>query len=397
MDRMDHSDRSRITLPPAAGEREVADYLDGFISGLLAERRQERVAPGACVEQQPDRMALTQTAPASEQDGRKTPERTAQPRNPARASMRDELLALFADAQRLSPGAETDAQAGRLTGPRDLAWQAPEPSPLLQRFMPTAEQASPLYSSGLDVVDARLGGGFGPGLHLISGRAGAGKTAFIESAAWDAVSSQRPVLYYALKEGDAATRDRLTATLAGIMGFSTITLGALRERRLSVGDHATLRSLQRVLQTSVLARLSLIDTVHAYGDMFAALADDVQLRSREAVKAHGEAPIVIIDDAEHLMRVSRVRPLADLLGRFDDVLTESSLTGLITVTTPKKPVQGIDGLPVQTTLALSPLPGSPHDLIQYVDLGILANTSGGWTGTIPLLLDRRSGVFAPRD
>lgn len=369
MDGIDQSEWSRTALSSIAGEREAADYLDGFIAALLAERRRESTV--------------------SEGD-------TQEQSRPARVSMRDELTALFTRTRPASPPDETVLGADDSAGPRESASRAQRSSALVQRFLPTAEQAPALHPLGLETVDSLLDGGFGPGLHVVSGCAGTGKTAFIEAAAWEAVASRRPVLYHALKDGSGVTRERLTATLAGILGFSTITLGTLRQGTLSVGDHARLRSLERVLQTSVLRWLTLTDTVDAYGDVLSAFIEDIRLRAREALTTHGEVPFVLIDDAERLMRASRVRPLADLLKRLDDFLVETSAAGLITMTVPRRTVQGVDGLPVQTTLSLAGIPGSPHDSLQYVDLEILTNARGGRTGTIPLVLDLRSGVFAPR-
>jgi len=375
MDRTHEDCRSRAALS-AADEHEVADYLDGFIAALLAERRGDEAAPGmnAGKEERPKGEPTAPETPGGKEGQRPVPTSSASSRRRAPASMREELSQLFAGARDRAPS---------------------KPRPPLQRLIP-AERDLALHSSGLETVDDRLGGGFGPGLHLVAGRTGSGKTAFIESAAWDAAASERPVLYYALKEGAAATRDRLTVTLAAIMGFSTITLGALQSQTLGVGDHARLRSLERVLETCVLRRISLIDAVHGGVDAFAGFVQDILVRSQEALELHEMAPLVLIDDAEHLMRALRVRPLADLLERLDDVLSRSRTTGLVTLTTPKRPVQGIEGLPAHTALALCPVPGSPLDFVEYVDLKVLTNARGAWTGCIPLLLDRRSGVFDSR-
>lgn len=413
MDKIEHSDESRTTLPLAAGEHEIADYLDGVIAALLADKAREREVaeaapddrpktglrgPKACLEQQgAGNVAVAAPASDSGDSCGEQPDSASRPCGPGRASMREELLALFASPGRLAAPPSITPVFGVDLEPNGPGSSADGMRAFEQRFMPTVEKQTSPVSLGLGTVDAYLGGGFGPGLHLVAGRKGAGKTAFLDTIAWEAVSSERPVLYYTLKEGTTAARSRLMGTLAAIMGFSFADLNTLPDQGPVTKDLGRLRSVERTLQSTVLTRVSLIDHIPAYTDMFEAFSEDLRLRSREAQREHGELPVVLIDDSAHLMHLTQSRPLTNLLSRLNETLTEAGTTAIIGVLTPERPAQGIEGLPVQTTLTVTPTPGSSHDTIECVDLRILTNKYGGRTDTIPLLLDRRAGMLALRD
>ncbi|MFH0916927.1 MAG: hypothetical protein V1912_10860, partial [bacterium] len=64
-------------------------------------------------------------------------------------------------------------------------------------------------------------------------------------------------------------------------------------------------------------------------------------------------------------------------------------------TTPDRSAYELERLPTQTTLALASVSASADDAFERVDLELRTNARTGWTGTLPLLLDRRSGLFIP--
>jgi hypothetical protein len=326
------------------------------------------------------------------------------PRGAARASMREGLLALFRDTERPSPLSLStllpSAPVRSVPEPRAAEPAAqPQlpptgPSPFLRRFLEQAARTPELAPSGLATLDARLAGGFGPGLHLVSGRPGTGKTAFLESVAWEAVSSERPVLYYALKEGSLGAWERLISTLGNILGGPAIRLSALRAGALGPDDLETLPRLDLALQASVLPYVSLVETIPASADTLGAFIEDVRSRAGEARERRGMILLLLVDDLERLLLLTRARPLAHLLARLDDALVAEGIPGLVATTPPERSGHGLERPPVRTTLALASAAGPMDDDFGRVDLELEINARTGWTGTLPLLLDRRCGLFA---
>ena len=315
--------------------------------------------------------------------------------------MREEFLALFRDTTR--PSAH---EAGADRGGRAAAVD-PEPSRFLRQFLQRTAPTPELARSGLTSLDARLGGGFGHGLHLVLGLPGSGKTAFLESLAWEAVSTRRPVLYYALRRGGLRVWEHLITTLAAILDDPELTPTALRAHELTPHDIDTLGRLDAALQESVLPYLSLIDGTPASTSSVSALIEDVRSRSQEAAGQHMRLPLVLVDDLGHLISLTGSRSLTDLLSRLDDGLKAESVSGLLAATPADVHRGGAERrLPVRTVLMLAQggpsapgapgAPGAPSasEIPDQVELEVRKNMATGWTGSIPLLLDRRSGLFA---
>jgi DnaB-like helicase C terminal domain len=297
--------------------------------------------------------------------------------------MREPLLALFRDTTRtLAP---TASQPRLPTA---------EPSMYLRRFLRLGALSPQLAPSGLAGLDARLAGGFGSGLHLVCGPTGIGKTAFLDSMAWEAVSNKRPVLYYVLRDGELGAWERLIRTLGFILGDSALPLDALRVHALAPHDLEMLTRLDRSLQDAVLPHLSLVGTIPAYTDTVSALIQDVRLRVREVSERHGKIPLLLVDDLEHLLPVTRPRQLPLVLSRLDEVLAADSTPGLLTMTMPDSLLLGMESLPVHSVLTLMSASGSATDTLERVDLDLQINDHTAWAGTLPLLLERRSGLFA---
>ena len=247
------TDVSSIGGGSSDAKHELAGYLDERISAACAEKATGSPAEGRGTNdppsadlggEEPEEAAPpepTQEAGAPQQ---KPPPSSSKTQRAPRASMREGLMALFRNTERPSPPTPSTPASTSEPG-----LPPTEPSVFLQRFLQQAARSPELAPSGLAGLDARLGGGFGSGLHLVSGPPGVGKTAFLESVAWEAVSAGRPVLYYALKEGSIGAWERLISTLGNILASPAIPLEAFRTRTLGPDDLETLTRLDPVSYT----------------------------------------------------------------------------------------------------------------------------------------------------
>jgi hypothetical protein len=304
--------------------------------------------------------------------------------------MREELLALFRDTER-APASPTPP-ASMLPEEGGSTTQ----SIFLQRFLRRTPFATDLPSAGIPDLDARLGGGLIPGLHLLAGSPGAGKTVFLLSAVWEAVSAQRPAVYYAFREGSLRAWMRLIATLAGFQsgaGEPPVTLTALRNGRLDPGQVELLGRLDLVLARSVMPLLSLVDAVPARMATLDAFVEDVRARSREVGQRRFRVPLVLVDDLDRLLLLAPGQPLVHALAILDEVLREECVPGLVAAGLPESLLPAMDSLPAQTVLDLENAVGTLEDGFGRAALQVRANAVTGWRGSVPLLLDFSSGLF----
>ncbi len=385
-------------------ERELADYFHALISATLANKAREKSAgsqetsePASAdlgVEKPRDTPGCEPIPEASDHE-QKPPPSSKKTRAAARSSMREGLMALFRSTEQPSTHPDDDADSG---APETVA--VPEaadtrPSPFLRRFLEQTSRSPEVTPSGLIGLDARLDGGFGPGLHLVQGQPGVGKTAFLESVAWEAVSSKRPVLYYAFRETSLGAWERLISTLGHILGGRTIPLDVLRARRMSPDDIETLSGLDAALQASALPYLTLLETIPPHTDTLRAFLEDVSSRAQEAYERHGRIPLVLVDDLDRLLLLTRARRPLRLLSRLDDALAAESIPGLLATTSLDRFAPHPERLPARTTLTLTCASASINDVWKRVNIEIRANNAPpDPTGTLTLLLDRRSGLFA---
>jgi hypothetical protein len=338
----------------------------------------------------------TNHEPIPEEDAsQETPPAVSRPKRAAgRAAMRDEFLALFRDTQ-LFPPAGAAVSSQETTRDRQAApFPTVEPSRFLRRFLQQTPPISEPAPSGLAGLDDRLGGGFGHGLHLVLGPPGSGKTAFLESLAWEAIASRRPALYYALKTGSLQVWERLIATLGTILDGPAVSPSALRGRELVPTDRETLGRLDAALQASVLPYLSIIDATPAVTGSVSAFVEDVRSRGQESGEHHGRLPLLLVDDLEQLVALTDSRSPLHLLSRLDDALTADSMPGLLAGAPAASLLAEVERLPVQTVLALAPIFRTVAAAPEHVDLEVRKNAATGWTGTVSLLLDPSSGLFA---
>jgi hypothetical protein len=372
--------------PDLSGEHELTGYVDGLISAAIAKKWAD--APFEIDVSEPADMEDSETQPVSAQAPEPAPDlepantaRPARRQSATRASMSDDFLELFRSTEpHPAPSMGTSVQ------------DRTESSPYLTRYLQRAKPSPELAPSGLARLDERLGGGFGPGLHVLQGKPAAGKTAFLQSVALEAVASGRPVRYYALKEGSLGLWERLVSSFSHILGGSPIPLSALQAHTLAAGELETLAGIDRALKESVLTHLSLIETVVPHPDDLSALVEDVRSGAEQARNERGRTPLVIIDDLERLLLLSGIRPIELLLSSLDDVLRADAVPCLMAVAT-AGPAGTAEGLSTQTLLTLVSTSVSDKGF-SHGRLEIEVNTATGWTGTLPLLLDRYSGVFA---
>jgi hypothetical protein len=331
--------------------------------------------------------------PTSEKDASQETPPADRPKRPGgRASMRDEFLALFRDT-RLPPPSKQALPEATVSGGERVP-TASEPSRFLRKFLQQATPSPEPAQSGLAGLDLCLGGGFGPGLHLVLGPPRSGKTAFLDALAWEAVASRRPSLYYALKGGSMRVWERLIATLGTILDGPAVTPAALRGQELIPGDRETLTRLDDALQTTVLPYLSLVDATPATTGSLSAFIEDVRSRGQETGEQHGRLPLVLVDDLERLLTLTGSRSTTHLLTRLNDILRADSIPGLLAGGPEGVLPVGMERLNVQTVLILTPALPSAAGVAERVDVEIQKNKATGWTGSLSLVLDPSSGLFA---
>lgn len=91
-------------------------------------------------------------------------------------------------------------------------------SPYYRAFIRGMTHKGPVIPTGWGRLDGLLGGGFHPGLHLLSGHRPRMRRAFLDNVMWGAVEQKRPVWYYALDTGTQAVWERMVVTLSSLLG-----------------------------------------------------------------------------------------------------------------------------------------------------------------------------------
>jgi hypothetical protein len=228
----------------------------------------------------------------------------------------------------------------------------------------------------------------------VLGPPGAGKTAFLESLAWEAVGDHRPSLYYALRTGTMRVWERLISTLGAILQEPGVSPDVLRAHELAPEGLETLGRLDALLQSSVLPFVTLIDATPASTASVGAFIEDVLARSLEAGEHHGRLPLVLVDDLGRLAELTGSRSPLGLISRLGDALAADSLPGFVTGEVDPACVRETEWTRLQSVLVLHPIAPSSSELPRRVDLEVRHNATTGWTGTVPVLLDPSSGLFA---
>ena len=140
--------------------------------------------------------------------------------------------------------------------------------------------------------------------------------------------------------------------------------------------------------------LSLVDTIPARVATLDAFAEDVRARGREVSQRRGRVPLVLVDDLDRLLLLAPEQPLVHALALLDEVLREECVPGLVAANLTDPLIEAADALPAQTVLVLEEAVGKLEEGFGRADLHVRASAPTGWTGTLPLLLDVSSGLFA---
>lgn len=345
--------------------------------------------------------------------------------------MRDELLALFSNTERLSPGGMVTPDGPVIAGgrfalaPTQQQESAPshqsrtddpasaisrEPSVYLRRHLSRVAGRSGLGPSGLDSLDRALGGGFAPGLHLVLGPARCGKSAFILTLAWHAVSERRPVLLYSPRDGTQVVWERLIATTAIVLGERALSADTLRGAKTEDVDLKRLTLLDAALQDSVLPFLSLRGTLPADEDAPSAFVQQIRDHAQDTGERQSFPPLLLLDDLESLLVRAGTPPAGKVLARLDRALATESVAAVATATSSTPRTWDPRDLQVTTVMSLRPIRGAlgnsfndEHSKdsrqretfadVAQVDVDILANATTGQMDAFPLLLDLASGLY----
>ena len=133
-------------------------------------------------------------------------------------------------------------------------------SPYFQEFVRTAALRRRVMSSGDRRLDDLLGGGFHPGLYLLSGSGARTQRAFLDNLMWGAVEQKHPVRYCAFDTGGQAVWERMIVALGSLIGEPVLP----EDLRVSTGDDDVsdrVGAIDAMLVRNVLPYVQLRDTV----------------------------------------------------------------------------------------------------------------------------------------
>ncbi|MEY2668007.1 MAG: hypothetical protein RJA59_645 [Pseudomonadota bacterium] len=150
-------------------------------------------------------------------------------------------------------------------------------------------------------LNAILGGGLWPGLHILTGTTGSGKTQLALQVALNAARRNTPVLYVGLELGPEEIATRLLALVLGEQGGP-----APMWSDLYLGKDAGAMQRAREQAVPVLATLPLRVEI---GDAGAWTASDLDRRVSVIRRLTGKAPLIVLD---YLQLVGNEEPRQDL-------------------------------------------------------------------------------------
>jgi hypothetical protein len=309
-------------------------------------------------------------------------------RGSTRSSMHRELLELFRPTERVA-STPSPSPLEALSGQH----RPSEPSLHLRRYLGVPKSPVQPIPTGIAQLDDRLHGGFTPGLHVLSGGPGVDTSAFLRSVLWHTSLQEHSVLYYTLKQEGLEVWQQLVTTLAAVLERPAISAMRLQAHMLTPTDLEALRNLDGILQQSVLSRASLIDTIPASADALGAFLKDVARKSEDAA-GEGGPPLVLIDDLDRLLGLTRVQPVSHVLAVLDEHFATNSITALLAALSLEGSGHDRDFVPARTVLHLAPAEQQPDEPFVRLDLTMPSADHPGGNETIALLHDPATGFFA---
>jgi hypothetical protein len=144
----------------------------------------------------------------------------------------------------------------------------------------------------------------------------------------------------------------------------------------------------------VLPLLCLVDAVPAHADVLGAFLRDLTGRSNALKRRLGLAPLVLVDELDHLLHYAGDPPPFDALSRIDQALLSSSITVVATLGGRRGLGLGLGHLPVQTVFELTAAAVSIDPPLRSLVLNVASNMRTGSTCRVPLILDSSSGLLA---
>ena len=251
-------------------------------------------------------------------------------------------------------------------------------------------------SSGVRELDARLGGGFFPGLWTIAGLSAEALTAFLESVALEAATNQRPVVYHALNASVEAVRERLLKVIAGIV--AEWAENAPDGRVESSSDLGPPAGLDRALEAAVLSNVWIFDSIPLSPDPVGAFLRSLEHTLEHTTPQAGSRPVVLIDDRTTLLRALNIESAQGALravAGLDGTLVRRGSPGLLAAHTDLAAL-----LPPEEEAKTKGLVHLGRGHIEFlsrsatrVDAIIRENTHSTWRGTVPLALHPSVGMF----
>lgn len=174
-------------------------------------------------------------------------------------------------------------------------------------------QRNVFYPIGLPQLDAALGGGLYPGLHVLGGATAGGKTALALHAAEQNARAERPVLFVTYEQSRAELWTRLISSRVGI-SVSQLRKGGTAEE--PVGTLLTGKAEYRELASSVAPYLRIFEGDGSSGAQQWGV-ERIAAEVRRVRATFGQSPLVILD---YLQRMpSQVD--ADKRHRIDEVVS----------------------------------------------------------------------------
>jgi hypothetical protein len=310
-------------------------------------------------------------------------------RGSTRSSMHRELLELFRPTERVTPSPLPSSPETSNVHPASAG-----PSLYLRRYLgPTHSPAQPI-PTGITQLDSRLRGGFAPGLHVLSAGPGVDTSVFLRSVLWHTSLQEYPVIYYTLKQEGLDVWQQLIVTLAAVLERPGLSAQRLQGRALHNAELDALRDLDGILQQSVLSRASLIDTIPASADALGAFLKDVTRRSEDASDASGRRPLILIDDLDRLLGLTRVQPVSHVLAVLHEHFAANSIAALLAALSLEGSGRDRDFLPARTVLHLAPADQQPAEPFVRLNLTTRSADLPGEDQSIALLQDPATGFFA---